>query len=77
MLLLLVVLGIIYFINFVGLVSQTPILLMDDKFMHWKRNTCNHIIFWVVTFLSFITNYKLKLILFSKLFSFGWVRSQM
>lgn len=76
-LLLLVGLGMIYFINMLGLIAQTPILCGDVRFQQWLRNSFHKGFFTFITILSFLTSYKLKLIIFSKLFSFTCARSQL
>ena len=75
--LLLIGLAMIYSINLLGLLIQTPILCSDNKFSHWVSNSFHKIFFLVITILSFLTNYKLKMIVFSKLFSFTSARAQL
>lgn len=51
--------------------------MRDSRFCGWVGDGCNKGFFGVVTLLSFLTNYKLKLILFCKLFNFGCTRAQL
>lgn len=68
---------IIYGINLLGLFTQTPILCSDSKFEGWLKNYFHRAFFVFVTFFSLIFNYKLKLIMFCKMFSFTCTRSQL
>lgn len=72
-----ITLGIIYGLNLLGLIAQTPMLVFDEKFKRWVEVTCNKVFFIVISILSFLINYKLKMIIFTKLFSFLCVRGQL
>lgn len=70
-LLLLVVLGIIYLLNLVSLITQTILLCFDTRFSAWLAVYCsNRGFFGVITIFSMLINYKLKMVLFTKLFNF-------
>lgn len=68
---------IIYSLNLIGFVAQTPILCSDTKFEGWLKSGVHKFIFIVVTLLSLLVNYKIKLFLFTKLFGFTSTRSQL
>jgi hypothetical protein len=68
---------IIFGINLIGVLIQTAILCYDIKFIGWLRSRCHKIFFGVVTLLSGLINYKIKLILFCKMFNFGCTRAQL
>lgn len=70
-------LGGILLLNVLGLVVQSGSLMLDMKFVRWVNRKgkwdsirCNLIWFNIISVLSLATNYKLKMILFSRLFNF-------
>jgi hypothetical protein len=82
--LLIISLSFIYIINFLGFLIITPYLLSDRKFMKWtssraKREDCrcNLFMFHVINVCSFLTNYKLKMLIFSRLFGFNCFNSRL
>lgn len=69
---------IILVLNLTSLVAQTPLLVLDSKFQAWlHKHTSHRIVFVLVTILSLLINYKVRLIIFSKLFSSTSTRAQL
>ena len=70
--LLLIVVCVIYFLNILSLIIQSLLLLcFDDKFNYYLAlYSCNKTFYGVVTTISFLVNYKFKMILFTRLFSY-------
>jgi hypothetical protein len=68
---------IIYGINLLGMLIQSVILCSDTKFIGWLKIKCHKLFFGIITGLSLIINYKIKLILFCKMFNFGCTRAQL
>jgi hypothetical protein len=67
---LLVVAGLILFLNFLAMLIQSPYLLSDNRFTHWFRSKNNKCFFIFVSIFSTIVNYKFRMIFFTKLFRF-------
>lgn len=63
-------LGVIALLNVLACVVQTATLCSDKRFHTWTRSTCpTTITFLTITLLSTLTNHKLRLILFTRLFN--------
>lgn len=69
--------GLIYLLNFLSLTMQTPLLLLDKRLSSWSNNSCNKASFTIFTICSFLLSYKLKLIIFTRLFSFHCLKAQL
>ena len=76
-LLLVIVLGAIAFLNFISFIAQTIVLMWDKKFSEWLGVCGNKTMFGIITVLSFLVNYKLKMAIFTKLFNFLCMRAQL
>lgn len=60
------------------MVAQTPLLVLDSKFQIWlHKHTLHRVVFALTTILSLLINYKIRLIIFSKLFSSTSTRAQL
>ena len=70
LLLLLSALGVIYLLNLLGLLVQTMLLLYDRRFQHWLHTPSNKCFYSFVVVFSAALNYKLKMIVFTRLFKF-------
>ncbi len=75
--LLIAALAIIFLVNLMGYIIQTPYLLGDRKFLKWANrrvrkgdSRSNLIWFHIISLFSLFTSYKLKMVLFSRLFNF-------
>jgi hypothetical protein len=64
-------------LNLLSLLIQAPKLSHDQKFSKWLKNKVNLTFYIIVSCLSAVLNYKFKMILFSKLFSFLCMRAQL
>ena len=65
----------IYVTNLLGLLIQTPLLSNDLKFTKWSSK---HLIFYpILSIISLLSSYKLKLLLFTRLFTFRIFRAQL
>lgn len=74
----------IVLINLIGYIVQTRYLMLDRRFERWANRgsrcdnySCNWIWFQIISFLSFVTSYKLKMVLFSRLFNFECFKFQL
>jgi len=74
---LLIALFVIGGLNLFGLIVQTWQLSYDEKFSKWLKTKCNFVFYGIIVVISALTNYKFKLILFTKLFNFKCVRAQL
>ena len=79
-----IILGFIFCNNFLGLLIQTPFFMADRRFLRWLSHRKNekdcklHLIwYYVLTIFSFLTNYKFKMIIFSRLFNFDCFKGQL
>ncbi len=52
-------------------------LTNDQKFQKWVKSRCNYICYIIFSIISCLMNYKVKMMLFSRLFSFQCLRAQL
>jgi cadmium resistance protein CadD (predicted permease) len=83
-LLLIIPLTLIGILNLLALAAQTPTLTEDGHFSKWlkrrenKEDTrFNYCWFYFISILSFLSNYKLKMLLFSGLFNFECLKCKL
>ena len=77
-------LGIIAMLNMFGLIVQTPFIVKDVHFQKWTKRRekkgdfkCNYIWFYFISLLAFLSNYKLKMLLFSGFFNFDCLKCKL
>ena len=75
--LLLIALGIIGFLNIIGMLAQSCQLSGDEAFAKWLRAKCNYALYVVITIMAALTSYKLKMIIFTRLFGFYCLRAML
>ena len=83
-LLFIVSLGIIAALNVFGLMIQTPYITDDKHFEKWTKRRdkkdevkFNYCWFYFITIFSLLTNFKLKMLLFSGLFNFDCLKCKL
>lgn len=71
-LLLLIAGGIIYFLNIISFLIQTPLLIIDPSFQQWLSSPKSHnkCFFTLILLFSLLINYKFKMMPFTRLFKF-------
>jgi hypothetical protein len=77
-------LAIIATLNLIAFVIQTAFVAQDRKFLKWvrrqdykKSTKFNLFWFYFMSISSVLSNYKLKMLIFSRLFSFDCLKSQL
>lgn len=64
-------------LNMFSLLLHCYQLTNDQKFQKWVKNRCNYICYLILSIVSCLLNYKVKMMLFSRLFSFQCLRAQL